>query len=238
MNDETKLRAVVFDLDGLLVNTEDLYAEAGETVLRRRGKTYDAELREQMMGRPVVDAIQLMIDCHALPDTIDDLMCECKTVLDELMAKSLAPMPGVERLLDALAAANIPVAVATSATPEYAEHVLSTLGLKRRFQFILTAADIRHGKPNPEVYLLAAKRLGIPPSAMMVLEDSGNGCRAAVDSGAYAVAVPNSHTHNHKFPAVQLMADTLADPRILRALNLLPSQVATGDSLRRDGSAI
>jgi HAD superfamily hydrolase (TIGR01509 family) len=220
MSEQLPLRAVVFDLDGLLVNTEDLYAEAGETVLRRRGKTYDAELREKMMGRPVVDAIQLMIDCHALPDTIDDLMCECKNVLDDLMAKSLAPMPGVERLLDALTAANVPIAVATSATPEYADYVLSTLGLKPRFQFILTAADIRHGKPNPEVYLLAAKRLGIQPREMMVLEDSGNGCRAAVDSGAYAVAVPNAHTRNHKFPAVQLTADTLADPRILRALKI------------------
>jgi HAD superfamily hydrolase (TIGR01509 family) len=222
MSEQPPLRAVVFDLDGLLVNTEDLYAEAGETVLRRRGKTYDAELREKMMGRPVVDALQLMIDCHTLPDTIDDLMCECKTVLDDLMAKSLAPMPGVERLLNALDAANIPIAVATSATPEYADYVLSTLGLKPRFKFILTAADIRHGKPNPQVYLLAAKRLGIEPREMMVLEDSGNGCRAAVDSGAYAVAVPNAHTRNHKFPAVQLTADTLADPRILRALNLAP----------------
>jgi pseudouridine-5'-monophosphatase len=62
-----ELKAVVFDLDGLLVNSEDLYEQAGETVLRRRGKTYDAALREEMMGRPVVDAIQLMIDCHSLP---------------------------------------------------------------------------------------------------------------------------------------------------------------------------
>ncbi|MCI0334475.1 MAG: HAD family phosphatase [Planctomycetes bacterium] len=214
MNVNTKLRAVVFDLDGLLVNTEDLYEQAGETVLRRRGKTYDADLREQMMGRPVVDAIQLMIDCHSLPDPLEDLMGECKVVLDELMATSLAPMPGVEKFLDDLAAANMPIAVATSATPEYADHVLTTLGLKRRFRFILTAADIQRGKPDPEVYLLAAKRLGIEPSQMMVLEDSANGCRAAAAAGAYTVAVPNRHTRNHTFPDVELIADTLADPRI------------------------
>ena len=100
MNNNSQIRAVVFDLDGLLVNTEDLYEQAGESVLRRRGKTYDAELREQMMGRPVVDAIQLMIDCHSLSDPLEDLMGECKEVLDALMATSLAPMPGVEQFLD------------------------------------------------------------------------------------------------------------------------------------------
>jgi HAD superfamily hydrolase (TIGR01509 family) len=221
MTKPNDIRAVVFDLDGLLVNTEDLYEQAGETVLRRRSKTYDADLREQMMGRPVVDAIQLMIDCHSLPDTLEALMCECKDVLDELMASSLDMMPGVLAFLDDLAAANIPIAVATSATSEYAEHVLTKLGLKHRFEFVLTSADITRGKPAPDVYLLAAERLGIQPAQMMVLEDSGNGCRAAVAAGAYAVAVPNRHTREHKFPNVQLIADTLADPRIRRVLNLV-----------------
>jgi beta-phosphoglucomutase-like phosphatase (HAD superfamily) len=92
--------------------------------------------------------------------------------------------------------------------------------LKERFRFVLTSADIHHGKPNPEVYLLAAERLGMPPSQMMVLEDSGNGCRAAVDAGAFTVAVPNRHTRDHKFPRVQFTADTLADPQILAALRL------------------
>jgi HAD superfamily hydrolase (TIGR01509 family) len=215
-----ELKAVVFDLDGLLVNTEDLYEQAGEIVLRRRGRTYDADLREQMMGRPANDALQLMIDCHALPDTLEELMCECKDVMEELMTMSLAPMPGVQDLLDHLAVASIPLAVATSSTPDYAAGVLTKLGLKDRFQFILTAADIHRGKPDPEVYQLAAERLRIAPSQMMVLEDSGNGCRAAVAAGAYTVAVPNRHTRDHKFPVVQLTADTLADPRILTTLDI------------------
>src|SRR5947207_13910345 len=66
------LRAVVFDLDGILANTEDLYEQAGETVLGRRGKIYDAALRERIMGRPVVDAIRIMIDCHSLPDRSEE----------------------------------------------------------------------------------------------------------------------------------------------------------------------
>ena len=78
------------------------------------------------------------------------------------------------------------------------------LNLKQRFQFILTAEDIRRGKPDPEVYLLAAKRLDFKPDQMMVLEDSANGCCAAVTAGAFTVAVPNRHTCNHNFAGVPL----------------------------------
>ncbi len=214
------LRAVVFDLDGILANTEDLYEQAGETVLARRGKTYDAELREQIMGRPVVDAIKIMIDCHSLTDSIDDLIQECADMLVQLIASSLAPMPGAVSLINDLHSAGIPIAVATSATAEYADNVLTQLKLKPFFQFILTSADIQRGKPDPEIYLLAASRLGILPTQMMVLEDSANGCRAAVAAGAYTVAVPNRHTKNHNFPNVQFIADTLNDPRIRQAIAL------------------
>jgi HAD superfamily hydrolase (TIGR01509 family) len=215
-----ELHAVVFDLDGLLINSEDLYEQAGETVLGRRGKTYDAALREQMMGRPVVDAIQLMIDCHALSDPLDDLMGECREVLEGLIATSLAPMPGVHELLDDLQAAGFPRAVATSGTRQYAHAVLSKLHLMHCFHIILTADDIIRGKPDPEVYLLAAERLSLAPRQMMVLEDSANGCRAAVAAGAFVVAVPNRHTRAHSFAGVQMIADSLADPRIRRALKL------------------
>jgi beta-phosphoglucomutase-like phosphatase (HAD superfamily) len=146
------LRAVVFDLDGIIANTEDLYEQAGETILTRRGKTYDADLRAQIMGRPAVDAIKIMIDCHSLNDTVDDLMCECAEMLQELIATSLAPMPGAVSLINDLHSAGIPIAVATSSTSDYADNVLTRLSLKQRFRFILTASDIHRGKPDPEIY--------------------------------------------------------------------------------------
>jgi len=222
MSQLSSLQAVVFDLDGLIANTEDLYEKAGETVLRRRGKTYDAALREQMMGRPVADAIQIMIDCHSLPDPLDDLMRECGDVMQALLATSLAAMPGLYELMDELQAASKRVAVATSGPRVYAEHVLTQLKVKDHFEFVLSADDIRRGKPDPEVYLLSAERLQLAPRQMMALEDSGNGCRAAVAAGAFTVAVPNRHTHHHDFAGAQFIADTLADPRIREALGVSP----------------
>jgi len=123
-------------------------------------------------------------------------------------------------LINDLQSANMPIAVATSATRVYADNVLTRLDLKHRFRFILTAANIHRGKPDPEIYLLAADRLGIPPEQMMVLEDSANGCRAGVAAGAFTVAVPNRHTATHSFKGVNLRADTLNDPRIRAALHI------------------
>ncbi len=109
------LSAVVFDLDGVLANTEDLYEQACAAVLGRRGRTYDEPLREQMMGRPAADAIQIMIDSHRLDEPLDAVIEECREVMEVLLTTSLAPMPGVIELLDRLKAAGLPIAVATSA---------------------------------------------------------------------------------------------------------------------------
>ena len=208
------LQAVAFDLDGLIANSEDLYELAGDEVLARRGKTHDATLREQMMGRPVVDSLRIMIEYHALPDPLNTLMDECRQVLERLMDTSLAPMPGFHDLVDELLAADIPIAVATSGTRVYADDVLTRLAIKERFRFVLTSEDIKHGKPAPDVYLLAAQRFQIEPARMLVLEDSANGCRAGVAAGAFTVAVPNRHTQDHDFVGAAFIADTLADPRI------------------------
>ncbi len=216
----SSIEAVVFDLDGLLVNTEDLYLESGNEVLRRRGKTHDPELREQMTGRPARDALRIMIAYHRLPDTVDALAAESNQVLESLLDESLEAMPGLHGLLDAIDTAGLAAAVATSATRRFATDLLARVNLGQRFRFVLAAEDVTHGKPAPDVYLLAAKRLGLSPGRVMVLEDSGIGCRAAMAAGALTVAVPNRHTRDHDFSGVGLVADTLADPRILQALGI------------------
>jgi len=212
--------AVVFDLDGLLFNTEELYQEVGSELLRRRGKEFTSELLNQMMGRPGRVSLQMMIDWHNLDDTVDGLANETDEIFPSILDRSLSPMPGVLELLAALEAALIPKAIATSSGRVFTRDILSRFQLEPRFAFLLTAEDVVEGKPHPEIYLKAAQRLGVPPQNMVVFEDSHNGCRAAVTSGAVAVAVPGGHSHTHDFTGAAFVAESLADPRIYELLHL------------------
>jgi HAD superfamily hydrolase (TIGR01509 family) len=220
MSLSTHLRTVVFDLDGLLFNTEDLYQDVGGELLRRRGKRFEADLLNAMMGRPPRVSLQIMIDWHGLDATVEQLAAETEDEFAAILDQRLALMPGAEQLLVALETAGIPKAIATSSGSRFVKNVLSRFNLEPRFQFILTCDDVKEGKPNPEIYLRAAQRFGVPAEQMLVLEDSQNGCRAAVASGAYAVAVPGGHSREHDFSGAVFLADTLADARIYAALGL------------------
>lgn len=217
-------RAVVFDLDGLMFNTEELYQDVGTEMLNRRGKTFDAELLDGMMGRPANAALQLMIDYHGLSCTVDELMAETDAIFATLLEDRLQQMPGLAELLVALERAGIPKAIATSSGPAFVRRVLDHFELAPRFEFFLTCDDVRDGKPHPEIYLLAAQRLEIAPTEMLVLEDSQNGCRAAVAAGAIVVAVPGGHSLRHQFPGAELIAESLADARLYELLLLQPGR--------------
>jgi len=208
------IEAVAFDLDGLLVNTEELYQHVGTELLRRRGRPFEPELLDRMMGRPQAVSLAIMIEWHGLDDTIPALARETGEIFTSLLDSRLATMPGTVELLDALEARGIPRGVATSSGPGFAHDVLARVRLRDRFAFVLTCDDVSQGKPHPEIYRLAARRLAVEPARMLVLEDSQTGCRAAVAAGAVAVAVPGGHSRRHDFTGARFVAESLADPRI------------------------
>jgi len=212
------IEAVAFDLDGLLVNTEELYQHVGTELLRRRGRPFEPELLDAMMGRPQPVSLRIMIEWHGLADSVETLAGETKEIFRSLLDTELRTMPGAVELLDALAAARggrgVPRGVATSSGPDFAHDVLGRVGLLHRFDFVVTSANVTQGKPHPEIYELAARRLAVDPARMLVFEDSQTGCRAAVAAGAVAVAVPGGHSLRHDFTGAALVARSLADPRI------------------------
>jgi len=210
----TRIEAVAFDLDGLLVNTEELYQHVGTELLRRRGKAFEPDLLDAMMGRQQKVSLAIMIEWHGLEDSVEKLAAETHEIFASLLDTELQMMPGAVQLLDQLDARGIARGVATSSGPEFAHDVLSRVGLRDRFSFVLTSADVTEGKPHPEIYQTAARRLAVAPASMLVLEDSQAGCRAAVAAGAVAVAVPGGHSRRHDFSGARFVAETLADPRI------------------------
>ncbi|MFO0912715.1 MAG: HAD family phosphatase [Pirellulales bacterium] len=212
------VRAVAFDMDGLLVNTEELYEEVGDRLLQRRGHRMTDDLLTQMIGRPSRVALPMMIDWYGLSDSVQQLEEETESIFMEILPEGLAPMPGIVELLHHVERLGLPKVVATSSRLPFAHRVLSQLEWLPRFEFLLTSESVEHGKPHPEIYLTAAQRLGVTPAQLLVLEDSHNGCKAAVAAGACAVAVPHRRTSSHDFTGVRFIADTAHDPRIRQLL--------------------
>jgi HAD superfamily hydrolase (TIGR01509 family) len=214
------MRAVVFDMDGLMFNTEDVYTLVGFELLRRRGHVFTDELKKEMMGVPPQQSFKIMIRRIGLETTWQELAAESNRLFLAIVDEHIQPMPGLLELLDRLEAVGIPKAVATSSARALMDACLTHFNLHARFQFFLTAENVTLGKPNPEIYLTAARRLGISPVEMVVLEDSENGCKAAAAAGAFAVAVPGAHSRDHDFATASLVIASLADPRLFDVLGV------------------
>ena len=216
-------KAVVFDMDGLMFNTEELYWHVGTELLRRRGREYTRPLCDAMMGLQPQPAFQTMIDWHGLSETWEQLAAESDEIYFSLLDQyPVEVMPGLWKLLDVLESAGIPKAIGTSSRRRALETLLNRFQLQGRFAFTLTAEDVQHSKPHPEIYQKAAERFGLLPKEVVVLEDSQAGCRAAVAAGTVAVAVPGAHSRHHDFSQATLVIDTLADPRLYQLLGLPP----------------
>ncbi len=212
------IRGVAFDMDGLMVNTEELYSEVGEILLNRRGKRFTMALKAAMMGLPGPQAFGVMIETEQLSDTPAELAAECDEIFIDLLPEKLQTLPGLEDLLSALDSRQLPRCIATSSTHHFARRVLHITGLGPRFDFVVTAEDVQHGKPAPDIYLEAARRLGIGTHEMLVLEDSHHGSRAGLAAGACTIAVPGEHSRDHDFTGVCYRATSLADKAIVEYL--------------------
>ena len=190
-------QAVAFDLDGLMFNTEALYELVGRKMIEGRGMTFSLDLVQRMMGRPSRVALQLMIDHYDLVESIAELEQETDHLFNDILDERLETMPGLLELIAALEEADIPKAVTTSSRRPFVRRVLGQFDLENRFQFILSAEDVVNGKPSPEIYQSAADRFKIPPTQLMVLEDSEVGSRAAVAANAVTISIPGDHSRHH-----------------------------------------
>jgi HAD superfamily hydrolase (TIGR01509 family) len=214
-------RSVVFDLDGLLIDSEPIFDEAARRLLARRGQALLPDMMRQMRGMPARQALPLFRDRHGLTDSLEELAIEYRdlffTVLGE---KPVALMPGALELLDRLERHKIPRAIATSSAAAYVTKIMAPHRLLHRFQFVLSADDVVQGKPHPEIYQKAAARLGHPPAQMVVLEDSSNGMRSAKAAGARCVVVPHDLTDVTDLQDADAIVPSLMAPELLELLGL------------------
>jgi HAD superfamily hydrolase (TIGR01509 family) len=210
------IKAVVFDLDGLLIDTEPIFAEASRRMLARRQLSFEPAVIQAMMGMPALRALALFREHHRLPESVEELMKESSAVFYEVLGQEPASlMPGVLPLIDHLEQTGIPKAIATSSSRRYVKYILAPHGIAERFGFVLTCDDVRKGKPAPEIYEKAAERLAVPADQILVLEDSVNGLRAAKAAGARCIVVPHATVPTDQLEDADAVIPSLADPLLL-----------------------
>ena len=208
------IEAVAFDMDGLMLNTEDLYEQVGQLLMQRRGKSYRDEVRNKMIGLPAPEAYGVLIEEEGMLESWQELQQEKDEIFETILPTQLATMQGLIELLDHLDERGIRRCVATSSTRSFARKALTIVGVLERVDFVITAEDVSKGKPNPDIYLAAAKKMSVAVENMLVLEDSPTGTQAGVSAGAYVVSVPNEHTKLGSFEGCRWIANSLLDVRI------------------------
>ena len=209
------VRAVVFDMDGLLVDSEAVFRDSMMHVARERGHDLPLEVFLRMVGLPGPSSRAVALAHFGEDFPIDEfnaaVWAHAKAHHDEI---GVALKAGVTELLDHLDQAGLPRAVATSSSHAAVEHQLGRGGILQRFQAVVAAGDYARGKPNPDPFLAAAARLGIDPIYCLALEDSHNGVRAAHAAGMMTIMVPDllAATEEMRDRCI-MIAETLHDVR-------------------------
>jgi len=183
--------AVMFDMDGLLIDSERVVRDAMMQVALRRGRELPLAVFLRMVGMSIADSRGIAVDHFGADFDHDGYDVEVESLVEIEFAGGVDLKSGVIELLDDLETAGVPRAVVTSSSHATVERHLGSAGLLERFHTIVAAGDYARGKPNPDPYLEAAARLGARPTACLALEDSHNGVRAAHAAGMLTVMVPD-----------------------------------------------
>jgi HAD superfamily hydrolase (TIGR01509 family) len=211
------IEAVVFDLDGVLLDSEQLWDEAREQLARERGGRWHENAQRDMMGMSSLEWSRYMHDVIGLPEPPEEISREVVERMAKLYREHLPVIPGAREAVERLAARR-PLALASSSNRELIDLALELLGVARLFKATVSSEEVPRGKPAPDVYLEAARRLGIDPTHAAAIEDSENGIRAAKAAGMRVIAIPNRH-----FPPAE---DALAQADVvLRSLEELTPEV-------------
>jgi beta-phosphoglucomutase family hydrolase len=183
-------RAVIFDLDGTLVDSEPNYFLADRQLLAKYGVAYSEADNRRYVGRGSLDMMRDMVRRHGLAADPELLVAEKNAIYLELAEHATRVYPQMQRFLDLLVAHRVPVAVASGSSPEVVVRILAAVGLAGTFAQVVSAEDVPRGKPAPDVFLETARRLGVPPGHCVVVEDACPGVEAARRAGMRCIAVP------------------------------------------------
>jgi HAD superfamily hydrolase (TIGR01509 family) len=186
------IEGVIFDLDGLLLDSEQVWDEAREELAKERGGRWSDHAQRDMMGMSSPEWSAYMHDVIGLPEPPEEINVEVVRRLEERYRERLPVIPGAQAAVERLAE-RWPLALASSSNRELIDLALDLMGVAKYFEATVSSEEVARGKPAPDVYLEAARRLGVDADKAAAIEDSRNGIRAAKAAGMRVVAIPNEH---------------------------------------------
>jgi beta-phosphoglucomutase family hydrolase len=213
----TLIRAVLFDLDGLMVDSEPHSIASWQAVLAKRGVQFDQAALNSVLGQRVIETAEFAIRLFSLPDQSEALAREKSEYQIAQLNGNVRAMPGLVELLDFVDQLGLKKAVASSGLRRYIDAVLAGIQLHDRFSVIISADDVVNGKPAPDVFLAAARALDVEPHHCLVLEDAPAGVQAARAAGMTCFAVPNAHSHALDLSLADRVLPSLYDVNIILA---------------------
>jgi HAD superfamily hydrolase (TIGR01509 family) len=213
------IEAVVFDLDGVLLDSEQVWDEVREQLTRERGGRWRENAQREMMGMSSLEWSRYMHDVLGLPEPPEEISAEVVRRLEQRYRNQLPLLDGAREAVERLAA-RWPLGLASSSNREIIDLVLDVSGLVRFFRVTVSSEEVARGKPAPDVYLEAARRLKVAPDSCTAVEDSSNGIRSAKAAHMRVVAIPNPHFR----PDDESLAH--ADVTIRSLTELTPATVA------------
>jgi len=185
------IEAVIFDLDGVLLESEEVWDAVREAFVRERGGRYDAEVQRAMMGMSSPEWSRYLHDVAGVPDEPEAINAEIVRRMLVAYGERLPLVPGAVATVRRIGE-RFQLGLASSSNPVLIDRVLEVSGLGPLFRATVSSEEVQHGKPAPDVYLEAAGRLGVPPDRCTAVEDSHGGIRSAHAAGMRVVAIPNS----------------------------------------------
>ena len=201
-------KAIILDMDGLMVDTERLYIRCNREIARAHGKELCDSTLTRMIGRSPVESMGIFATDLGISEDPRKLVAQREEMMLRLLKTDLEPMPGLKELLD-YGHGRFRLAIATGSPRMLVDEVLRQLAIAGLFDAIQTAETLPRGKPDPEIYLRAVAQLGLKPPECIVMEDSSNGVRSARAAGCYVIGVPNQDTRAQDFTPAHYVATDL-----------------------------
>lgn len=205
------IQAVIFDLDGVLMDSEWISFLVWREIAQNHGGTLRSEHYPTMVGMTAEETAEYVMQVSGARFDLEETVSYIWREVTARISAGITPLPGACELLIELAQRGLPLAIASNSPTAYIHNALSGLGMDRFFQAVAGVDEVEQGKPAPDVYLLAAARLGAAPDACLAVEDSLVGSQAALAAGMRVLAVPSKHDQPAKFQSCYGIYDSLIE---------------------------